>query len=115
MKGLLYKDLMTMWKTAKPFLLMIVIFCLTLLLLYFVKMGLNYFIQYEGHMMGVYMQARMRTDLFAHLETLPYSFFDSHETGKIMTRMTNTMNPDIGFRNAMMHMNISHHRIPISG
>ena len=70
---------------------MIVIFGLTLLVLYFVKMMLNYFIQYEGHMMGVYMQARMRTDLFAHLETLPYSFFDNHETGKIMTRMTNDL------------------------
>ena len=70
---------------------MIVIFGLTLLALYFVKMLLNYFIQYEGHMMGVYMQARMRTDMFAHLETLPYSFFDNHETGKIMTRMTNDL------------------------
>ena len=70
---------------------MIVIFGLALLLLYFVKMLLNYFIQYQGHMMGVYIQARMRTDLFAHLETLPYSFFDNHETGKIMTRMTNDL------------------------
>ncbi len=70
---------------------MIVIFGLTLLLLYFIKMGLNYFIQYQGHMMGVYMQARMRTDMFAHLETLPYSFYDTHETGKIMTRMTNDL------------------------
>ena len=70
---------------------MIVIFGLTLLVLYFIKMLLNYFIQYEGHMMGVYMQARMRTDLFVHLETLPYSFFDNHETGKIMTRMTNDL------------------------
>ena len=70
---------------------MIVIFGMTLLVMYFIKMLLNYFIQYEGHMMGVYMQARMRTDLFAHLETLPYSFFDHHETGKIMTRMTNDL------------------------
>ena len=70
---------------------MIVIFGITLLALYFIKMLLNYFIQYQGHMMGVYMQARMRTDLFAHLETLPYSFFDNHETGKIMTRMTNDL------------------------
>ncbi len=70
---------------------LIVIYGLALLLLYFVKMMLNYFIQYKGHMMGVYMQAKMRTDLFAHLETLPYSFFDNHETGKIMTRMTNDL------------------------
>ena len=70
---------------------MIVVFGLALLALYFIKMMLNYFIQYEGHMMGVYMQARMRTDMFAHLETLPYSFYDTHETGKIMSRMTNDL------------------------
>ena len=70
---------------------MILLFGVTLLALYFVKMMLNYFIQYQGHMMGVYMQARMRSDLFAHLETLPYSYFDNHETGKIMTRMTNDL------------------------
>ena len=70
---------------------LILIYGLTLLALYFVKMCLNYFIQYQGHMMGVYMQARMRSDMFAHLETLPYSFYDTHETGKIMSRMTNDL------------------------
>ncbi len=70
---------------------MVVIFGVTLLLLYLCKMLLNYFIQYQGHMMGVYMQAAMRSDMFAHLETLPYSFYDSHETGKIMSRMTNDL------------------------
>ena len=70
---------------------MIVIYGITLLALYFVKMCLNYFIQYEGHMMGVYMQARMRSDMFNHLQSLPYSFYDTHETGKIMSRMTNDL------------------------
>ena len=36
---------------------MIVIFGLTLLALYGVKMLLNFFIQYQGHVMGVGMQA----------------------------------------------------------
>ena len=70
---------------------LILVYGITLLALYFLKMCLNYFIQYEGHMMGVYMQARMRSDMFAHLESLPYSFYDTHETGKIMTRMTNDL------------------------
>ncbi len=70
---------------------MIVILGLTLLCLYLAKMMLNYFIQYQGHMMGVYMQARMRSDMFSHLEKLPYSFYDTHETGKIMSRMTNDL------------------------
>ena len=66
-------------------------FGMVLLGLYVVRMLLNYFIQYEGHMMGVHMQTQMRTDLFAHLEKLPFSFYDHHETGKIMSRMTNDL------------------------
>ncbi|MBR4371322.1 MAG: ABC transporter ATP-binding protein, partial [Victivallales bacterium] len=67
---------------------MIVINGLTLLVIYLVRMWLNFFIQYKGHMMGTQMQAAMRSDLFTHLEKLPFSFFDQHETGKIMSRMT---------------------------
>ncbi len=70
---------------------MILILGMTLLALYLAKMMLNYFIQYQGHMMGVYMQAQMRSDMFDHLEKLPYSFYDHHETGKIMSRMTNDL------------------------
>ncbi len=70
---------------------MIVIFGLSLLLLYVVRMLLNYFIQYYGHVMGVRMQAQMRSEMFAHLEKLPYSYYDNHETGKIMSRMTSDL------------------------
>ncbi len=70
---------------------MVVIFGITLLLLYVVRMLLNYFIQYYGHVMGVHMQAQMRSDMFNHLEKLPYSFYDKNETGKIMSRMTNDL------------------------
>ncbi len=70
---------------------LIVVFGLTLLALYGVKMLLNFFIQYIGHVMGVRMQAQMRSDMFTHLEKLPYSFYDTHETGKIMSRMTNDL------------------------
>ncbi len=70
---------------------MVVIFGLALLGIYVLRMLLNYFIQYQGHMMGVKMQAQMRSDLFNHLETLPYQFFDTHETGKLMSRMTNDL------------------------
>lgn len=70
---------------------LIIVFGLTLLALYGVKMLLNFFIQYIGHVMGVRMQAQMRSDMFNHLEKLPYSFYDNHETGKIMSRMTNDL------------------------
>ncbi len=70
---------------------MVVIYGLTLLALYAVRMLLRYFVQYYGHMVGVGMQAQMRSDMFNKLETLPYSFYDEHETGKIMSRMTNDL------------------------
>lgn len=59
--------------------------------LYVVRMLLRYFVQYQGHMVGTRMQAQMRRELFEHLERLPFSFFDDHETGAIMTRMTNDL------------------------
>ncbi len=70
---------------------LIIIFGVLLLALYALRMFLNYFIQYQGHMMGVKMQAQMRSDMFSHLEKLPFSYYDEHETGKIMSRMTNDL------------------------
>ena len=62
-----------------------------LLFLYLIRALLHYFVQYKGHVMGVRMQAQMRSDMFAHLEKLPFSFFDDNETGKIMSRMTSDL------------------------
>ena len=70
----------------------IIIFGCVLLGLYVLRLLLNYFIQYQGHMIGVKMQAQMRSDMFLHLQTLPYKFYDNNETGKIMSRMTNDLN-----------------------
>ncbi len=64
---------------------------LLVLFLYTVRMLMRYFVQYYGHMIGVRMQSRMRRDLFAHLEKLPFSFYDNHETGRIMTRITSDL------------------------
>ena len=69
----------------------IVIAGVIVLILYIVRMLLRYFVQYYGHLIGVKMQRKMRSDLFAHLERLPYSFFDNHETGSIMTRLTSDL------------------------
>ena len=69
----------------------IIISSIILLVIYLVRMLLRYFIQYYGHVMGVKMQAEMRKDMFDKLEKLPYSYYDNHETGKIMSRMTNDL------------------------
>lgn len=69
----------------------IVIAGIVVLLLYIARLLLRYFVQYYGHIIGVKMQSQMRRDLFSHLEELPYSFYDNHETGRIMTRITSDL------------------------
>jgi len=69
----------------------IVICGIVLLVIYLVRYGLRFFVQYYGHIIGVRMQAQMRSDMFSHLQTLPYAYYDNHETGKIMSRMTNDL------------------------
>ncbi len=69
----------------------IVIAGIIVLVLYIIRMLLRYFVQYYGHVIGVHMQSQMRKDLFAHLEKLPFRFFDNNETGKIMTRLTSDL------------------------
>ena len=58
---------------------------------YLIRMYLRYFVQYYGHVMGVKMQADMRSEMFHKLQKLPFSYYDEHETGKIMSRMTNDL------------------------
>ena len=64
---------------------------LMVLLLYVIRMLLRYFVQYYGHLIGTRMQAQMRTDMFRHLQTLPFSYYDNTETGHIISRMTNDL------------------------
>ena len=67
------------------------IFAIILMLLYLIKAGCCYFMQYFGHLVGVGMQADMRRDMFKHLEKLPNSYFDNNRTGDLMSRMINDL------------------------
>ncbi len=69
----------------------IVIAGIIVLVLYLLRMLLRYFVQYYGHVIGVKMQSQMRLDLFDHLQKLPFKFYDNHETGRIMTRITSDL------------------------
>lgn len=69
----------------------IVIAGVVVLTLYVIRMLLRYFVQYYGHIIGVKMQSQMRLDLFSHLQKLPFGFYDNHETGRIMTRITSDL------------------------
>jgi ATP-binding cassette subfamily B protein len=70
---------------------MLVVFAITLLVIFVVKAALNYFMQYWGHVVGVRMQADMRSDVFTHLQRLPNSYFNDNKSGVIMSRIINDL------------------------
>ncbi len=62
-----------------------------LLVIYIIKSILNFIVQYWGHMLGVHIQGDMRKELFTHLESLPFNYFDENKTGTIMSRIINDL------------------------
>ena len=70
---------------------LMIIWLLVLGVLYIIKIFLNYFITYYGHVMGIKMQAHMRKDMFEHLQDLPFVFFDENKTGTITSRIVNDL------------------------
>lgn len=51
----------------------------------------NYYIAYKGHVMGAYMEADMRDELFQHYQKLSFNFYDDQKVGQLMTRLTNDL------------------------
>lgn len=60
-------------------------------LTYVVQAVCKYIITYYGHLMGVRIEADMRTDVLAHMQSLSFSFFDKNRTGVLMSRITNDL------------------------
>lgn len=67
-------------------------FGIALLLMYAVRMFLEYIVGYYGHVLGVKMEYDMRKEMFAHIQDLPFSYFDNTKTGHIMSRIVNDLN-----------------------
>lgn len=64
---------------------------LGMLVLYIIRAILNYIVDYWGHVVGTRMEHDMRRDLFSHLQSLPFSYFDQNRTGHIMSRIVNDL------------------------
>ena len=70
---------------------MLIIFGITLAIIFIFKAILNHFMQYWGHVVGVRMQGDMRSYVFTHLQKLPNSYFDNNKTGVTMSRIINDL------------------------
>ena len=66
----------------------IIIGAALLLTVYVLKALGTYIMGYYGHVVGVRMQKDMRRDLFDKYQKLPFSYFDDHKTGDLLSRLT---------------------------
>jgi ATP-binding cassette subfamily B protein len=62
---------------------------LALFAIYLIRARLSFYVTYNGHMMGVFIERDMRHDLFEKYEELDYDFYDDHQTGVLMSYITN--------------------------
>lgn len=62
-----------------------------LLAAYLAKAVFSYIVTVVGHRCGVYLEADMREDLFTHLQTMSFRFYDQNRTGVLMSRMTSDL------------------------
>lgn len=70
---------------------LLVVWAIVLAAVYALKSVLTFVVGYWGHVLGVRIQGDMRRDLFRHIETQPFSFFDENKTGGIMSRIINDL------------------------
>lgn len=70
---------------------LLITWAIVLAAIYVLKCFLTFIVGYWGHVLGVRLQGDMRRDLFRHIETLPFSFFDENKTGGVMSRIVNDL------------------------
>ncbi len=60
-------------------------------LAYLIRALLYFVITYWGHTFGIRVEADIRSDLFRHMQTLGYDFYDRNRTGQLMSRLTSDL------------------------
>ena len=58
---------------------------------YLLRAWFQYLITIVGHRMGTLVEADMRRDVFIHMQSLSFSFFDRNRTGVLMARVTSDL------------------------
>lgn len=60
-----------------------------MIVLVIIEFFCNFYVTYQGHVMGTYMERDIRNELFEHYQKLSFSFYDEQKTGQLMSRITN--------------------------
>ena len=62
-----------------------------LFVMYTIQSLCKYYVSYQGHMMGANMERDMRQQLFEHYETLSFSYYNSHNSGQMMSKLVSDL------------------------
>ena len=58
---------------------------------YLLRSCLNFIVAYFGHTFGIRVEADIRRDLFYHMQTMSFDFYDRNRTGQLMSRLTSDL------------------------
>ena len=58
---------------------------------YLLRSCLNFIVAYFGHTFGIRVEADIRRDLFHHMQTMSFDFYDRNRTGQLMSRLTSDL------------------------
>ncbi len=59
--------------------------------MYLVRTACKYYVTYQGHMMGAKIESQMRRELFDRFEAFSFSYYDSHNTGEMMSKLVSDL------------------------
>jgi len=62
-----------------------------LIAMYIVRFLCRYYVTYQGHMMGARMESGMRSELFERFEAFSFSYYDTHNTGEMMSKLVSDL------------------------
>ncbi|HEX8238025.1 MAG TPA: ABC transporter ATP-binding protein [Abditibacteriaceae bacterium] len=66
-----------------------------LMMIYVFNSGLQYIVNYWGHVLGISIETEMRRKAFDHLQKLSFRFYDNQKTGHLVARVTKDLE-DVG-------------------
>lgn len=60
-------------------------------IMYVVQCLCKYYVTYQGHMMGAYMERDMRQELFDHYQELSFSYYSRNNSGQMVSKLVSDL------------------------
>ena len=64
---------------------------LLMIVMYLIRTACKYYVTYQGHMMGAKIESGMRRELFERFEAFSFSYYDTHNTGEMMSKLVSDL------------------------